>query len=267
MRWTPPIRWSKEWGVYVQNLTSPVSFRAPGRSEESPGDRPHHQLPQGSLGAGRRRRQAVQNHLRPCRRRNREHGLFHSLITMKLLAKKRDIKVFLYLSITASFFILSPIYLCFLNVSDVDCGQDQWRLWQKPAVIQINWVKLADKTMSPHGLFTVAFDWSSTSDGVFIRQKSWEMTDKYQPSVEKSCLHTWDSFADVLSGVFVLHRLRYQGWRPTRCLETCSRKLSTKWHWCPFTPTWRGNTRQRTERQVSSAKTGQLNPQFWSFKS
>lgn len=53
-----------------------VSFRASGRSEEPAGDRPHHQLPQGALGAGRGQRQAVPDHLRPGHRRNGEHGRF-----------------------------------------------------------------------------------------------------------------------------------------------------------------------------------------------
>lgn len=52
----------------------PVCFRASGRSEESPGDRPHRQLAEGPLGPGRGRRQTVPDHLRPHRRRNGERG-------------------------------------------------------------------------------------------------------------------------------------------------------------------------------------------------
>lgn len=69
-----------------------VSFRASGWSEEPEGDRPHHQLPQGALGAGRGRRQAVQHHLRPGRRRNGEHGRFSVLsrcMTSSMLEYKK----------------------------------------------------------------------------------------------------------------------------------------------------------------------------------
>lgn len=51
-------------------------LRAPGWREEPAGDRPHHQLPQGALGAGRRGRQDLQRLLCPGGWRSHARGVF-----------------------------------------------------------------------------------------------------------------------------------------------------------------------------------------------
>lgn len=53
-----------------------ASLRASGGREEPAGDRPHHQLPQGALGAGRGGRQDLQHLLLPGQRRRRARGAF-----------------------------------------------------------------------------------------------------------------------------------------------------------------------------------------------
>lgn len=61
-------------------------LRAPGWREEPAGDRPHHQLPKGALGAGRRRRQDLQRLLQPGGWRSRARGAFavYRLFTLTL---------------------------------------------------------------------------------------------------------------------------------------------------------------------------------------